>query len=211
MGNVDSWEFNQNHSIEAFCLKIIQLVKNSNYEKLKKVLEQKNVMLNTITFHPRYTSPLIIAARHGESQCAEVLIKYGCDVNYKPPNSITALVHACTSGHSACVKVLLDHGADPNIRTVVGRTALTWACPDHPDCVALLLQYGADVNIADDQGKLPFDYGFRKRRRQYDDNVMIHQKRGDYIDEHTTTADERIWKEIMLMLHINLDSLYVLK
>uniref|UniRef100_A0A1A8IRR6 Ankyrin repeat and SOCS box-containing 3 n=3 Tax=Nothobranchius kuhntae TaxID=321403 RepID=A0A1A8IRR6_NOTKU len=58
---------------------------------------------------------LFVAAQYGQSECLEILIKAGANVNTQAADLATPLLIASQEGHQACVDLLLDHGADPNV------------------------------------------------------------------------------------------------
>lgn len=93
------------------------------------------------------STPLLFAARSGDSESARLLVEAGANVNEELPNGMTALVEAAHSGHQAVAMVLLDKGADPNAREV-GYTALHAAVlRGSLDLVQALLAHGADPNL----------------------------------------------------------------
>ncbi|XP_047464784.1 ankyrin repeat and SOCS box protein 3 isoform X2 [Mugil cephalus] len=59
-------------------------------------------------------SPLFVAAQYGRTECLEILVDAGADVNSQAADLASPLLIASQEGHRACVDVLLDHGADPN-------------------------------------------------------------------------------------------------
>jgi ankyrin repeat protein len=72
-------------------------------------------------------SPLLFAARVGDTQSAEHLLKAGADVNEKGPKGMTPLVLASASGREEFAVYVLDKGADPNAKDDSGATALHYA------------------------------------------------------------------------------------
>ncbi len=69
-------------------------------------------------------TPLRIAAWKGYTKLAEVLIKYGANVNMKDKDGSTPLHHAALSGHKEMAKLLIKHGAIKDARDKVGLTPL---------------------------------------------------------------------------------------
>lgn len=101
---------------------------------------------------------LMIAARHGDLPCMQLLIdKGGADVNLTRLDGYTALMIAAEGGFEDCVKLLLDRGVNVAARNRVGRTAL-FCCVHNGQagCLKLLLDRGAlpgdDVNERDSSG-----------------------------------------------------------
>jgi len=94
---------------------------------------------------------LINAAKHGNIEEVQRLLKNGADVNAKDNNGDTALMWASSKGHANVVQLLLDASADVNAKNDYGFTALMCVpFNGHTDVVKLLLDAGADVNAKDD-------------------------------------------------------------
>ncbi len=87
---------------------------------------------------------LIEAAKNGHSECVEVLLKAGADVNHPYGCDWTALIEAARKGHTECVDLLLKSGANVNWADQAGSTALIEASRGgHTGCVDLLVESGA--------------------------------------------------------------------
>jgi ankyrin repeat protein len=59
-------------------------------------------------------TPIMFAARSGDTASLGLLIAAGADVNDALPNGMSVLTLAAHSGHTAAAIALLDKGADPN-------------------------------------------------------------------------------------------------
>jgi ankyrin repeat protein len=105
---------------------------------------------------------LIFAAREGELDCVQLLIKAGADVNQTSVDGSSALLVAVQNGNYAAGSYLLDHGANPNLAnkknwtplylTVKNRNQETTAVPGPSadgalDFMKTLLDKGADPNV----------------------------------------------------------------
>ena len=92
-------------------------------------------------------SPLIAAAREGDTARLSELIASGEDVNQRGGvNDWTPLMHAVHKNQIAAVRALIEAGADINAAAGArGRdTALGLALlQDHPEIAALLREHGA--------------------------------------------------------------------
>jgi ankyrin repeat protein len=99
-------------------------------------------------------SPLHMAAAHGYSEKARLLIDAGADVNQRTviDGHETPLMAAAFSGRPETVQLLLDHGADPSLRDIIhNRTALdiaryTAAGPD-PNVYEILKQENIQIDF----------------------------------------------------------------
>ena len=92
-------------------------------------------------------SPLLFAARHGDTQSADLLLTAGADVDDTAGNDASALVVATHSGHKALARLLLERGADPD-GIGAGYNALHAAVlRGDLDTVVALLAHGADPDV----------------------------------------------------------------
>ncbi len=75
-------------------------------------------------------TPLIAAARHGQPECARLLLERGADPGLANPRGTTPLMYAKTyafaSGDFTLMEVLLAAGADINARDDAGLTVLDY-------------------------------------------------------------------------------------
>jgi ankyrin repeat protein len=96
-------------------------------------------------------TPLLEAARRGDSETALELIEGGADVNAKDPYGVTALMFSLIAGSTDVALNLIEKGAEVNSRDVDGRTALVEALTSEneipPEVVESLVRRGADVNV----------------------------------------------------------------
>ncbi|XP_040211375.1 ankyrin repeat and SOCS box protein 10-like isoform X1 [Rana temporaria] len=100
----------------------------------------------SLTYEEEYTCPLYVTASRGYSDCLQLLLKKGAEVDFSPSGE-SALHGACQNGHSECVRLLLRHGANPNMESQNGTFPLHHCQkPESYHCAKLLLQYGAHVN-----------------------------------------------------------------
>jgi ankyrin repeat protein len=75
-------------------------------------------------------TPLIEAARWGNTELVNLLLKHGADVNKRGNLGATPLITACittSSGRTPTLKALIDAGADVTLKDQFGFTALTVA------------------------------------------------------------------------------------
>ena len=97
-------------------------------------------------------SPLIAAARTGDTDTAKMLLAAGADVNGTGSDGSPPLPYAMVAGQSAFAHFLLEQGADPN-GAIDGVTALHAAAgPVDPWLRAWYRQYSRPVGFYDRQG-----------------------------------------------------------
>jgi ankyrin len=93
------------------------------------------------------TTALHWAARQGDVDLAERLLRAGASATAANRYGITALYLACVDGRAAMVELLLKGGADARFAGPEGETALmTAARSGHVEAVRVLLDHGALVN-----------------------------------------------------------------
>lgn len=102
---------------------------------------------------------LVQAAGCGRSECVQLLLDRGADVN--AGRRVSALAYASLNGHMECIRILLDYGADIDLPSYYGMTPLMCACfHGRNECVALLLERGADTTVIDSDGQTVASYCF---------------------------------------------------
>lgn len=95
-------------------------------------------------------TPLLKAARSGNSGEVRSLLQNGADVNFIDRSGRTSLSLACGEGHMTIVHDLINCGAEINTRDCDGCTSLRAAARcGSADVVTLLLKHGAIPDLAD--------------------------------------------------------------
>ena len=98
-------------------------------------------------------SGLAIACKYGCYRIAELLIRYGADVQLSVFDKSTPLMIACHYRHEDIAALLLNSQADPNLLNGRKNTALMMACHQQlAQTVSLLLSSGVDPNLQSDKG-----------------------------------------------------------
>ncbi|XP_018515994.1 ankyrin repeat domain-containing protein 27 isoform X2 [Lates calcarifer] len=98
-------------------------------------------------------APLHVAALHGHSALAALLIRHGANVNARTNQSATPLHLASQHSHVQVVRFLLECNAKLNKKDHYGNTPLIHACLcGNQETVTTLLQSNALVNVANLQG-----------------------------------------------------------
>ncbi|KAG8012435.1 Ankyrin repeat domain-containing protein 27, partial [Nibea albiflora] len=98
-------------------------------------------------------TPLHVAALHGHSALAALLIRHGANVNARTNQSATPLHLATQNSHVQVVRFLLECNAKLNKKDHYGNTSLIHACLcGNLETATTLLQSNALVNVANLQG-----------------------------------------------------------
>ncbi|XP_037622212.1 ankyrin repeat domain-containing protein 27 isoform X3 [Sebastes umbrosus] len=98
-------------------------------------------------------TPLHVAALHGRSALAALLIRHGANVNARTNQSATPLHLASQSSHVQVMRFLLECNAKLNKKDHYGNTPLIQACLcGNLETATTLLQSDALVNVANLQG-----------------------------------------------------------
>ncbi|KAM9375993.1 ankyrin repeat domain-containing protein 27 [Pholidichthys leucotaenia] len=98
-------------------------------------------------------TPLHVAALHGRTPLATLLIRHGANVNARTNQSATPLHLASQNSHVKVVRFLLECNAKLNKKDHYGNTPLIHAClRGNLETASILLQSNALVNMANLQG-----------------------------------------------------------
>ena len=97
----------------------------------------------------RYSTPLHVAARHGQTDCVKTLVDVGkAPVNATDEHGRTALHLAAGAGHAEAFEVLVSHpSCDVSITDNCGRTAADWARRRRRDNIAALIEAKSNGNF----------------------------------------------------------------
>ena len=94
--------------------------------------------------------------RTPSSECIQILLKAGADVNTADNNGHTPLSRAAECGDQKAIEILLQNGANINAIDSNGNTSLMKATQKrHINCLVYLINQGADVNIGNKHGVTP--------------------------------------------------------
>lgn len=136
---------------EGMAISIFALLWNMDKPIVKEILDHQTES------DGQKTTPLVIAAKLGETKVVQVLLS-NFDVNIEQRSTVrfdgyviqeaTALWCAAGAGHLDIVEVLIKNGANVNNATATNSTPLRAACFDgRLDIVKYLIEHGADLNI----------------------------------------------------------------
>lgn len=111
-----------------------------------------------------YGSLLIVCAKKNAYESAELLIKYGADVDYQNEDLNSPLMEAAMNQNyldkgpnfpsSDIAELLLKSGANPDLSNSSEMTALMYAAiHKKPKVIKLLLEYGANPYLKDDDNR----------------------------------------------------------
>jgi ankyrin repeat protein len=93
---------------------------------------------------------LLLAARNGEIQKIENLLKDGVSINATTDNSYTAISYAAAKGDLNTMNFLIKRGANLNKRSKGGKTPLLVAAgAGQIDAMKALIEKGADLKVID--------------------------------------------------------------
>eukprot|EP00439_Symbiodinium_sp_Y106_P069833 s780_g12.t1 len=100
---------------------------------------------DTEYFNENDETPLILAARGGQTETVCLLMDAGANIDAQDCLCRTAVMEAAFRGHSEIVRLLLDAGADSDVGDDRLDTALIKAaCQGHTEIVQMLLDSGAE-------------------------------------------------------------------
>ena len=102
------------------------------------------------------STPLMVACRVFSFANAELLLKYGANVDHADSKGHTVLFHAVRNGNPRnLVKYLCANGANANVVDTAGETPLLFACREgDARSASILLEHGANMNYVTTDGQL---------------------------------------------------------
>jgi ankyrin repeat protein len=155
---------------------------------------------------PQWTTALQVAARWGHKDIAQLLMRFGADVNAPAHGygGITALQGAARNGDVDIVKLLLRAGADVNASpSVLGRTALETALLyNHLEIAKLFLESG--VNLYD-QAQSTLQYAVELGDPLETVQLLLDHMT-EYHDVHLkVSASDAIWEENIELVRLLLE------
>ncbi|HVW61451.1 MAG TPA: ankyrin repeat domain-containing protein, partial [Puia sp.] len=129
---------------------LFSVIRSGDGDKLEQLL---NAGANPNDTMDGY-SPLMAAALNGTAEAMKILIRYGADINYINPDSLTALWLAIPDEEKTML--LLDKGADAHIIARGGMTMLNKlvSIPGTAPLIQLFITKGTDVKKNNDGNSL---------------------------------------------------------
>ncbi|OEY86896.1 hypothetical protein BIY23_00070 [Wolbachia pipientis] len=147
----------------------------------------------------KYTSNIELhsAVKKNNSERISELIKNGCDINVKDPDSSdnTALHIASATGNLPIVKLLIKEGkADINVQNNYKDTPLILAIQNkHFDVAQHLVKKDADINAANQYGNTPISYAIRGMEHAI---RSIELKDKVYISDYSNIIKHMLGKQV---------------
>lgn len=137
---------------------------------------------------------LIKVAERGLVCAAEILLRYGADLNFEDPVSYYNPLHiAVLRNRSNMVRLLVGHGADIEKRDRIHESSPLDLASEESErlpCLLTLLDMGADVNARDKHGKTPLLHALASSDGltvHNTDNIQLLLQRG--ADVNASTVD----------------------
>ncbi|XP_059194182.1 ankyrin repeat and SOCS box protein 6 [Centropristis striata] len=128
---------------------------------------QSEVFLEGISY------ALFKVAERGLVLAAEILLRYGADLNFEDPVSYYNPLHmAVLRNRPNMVRLLVGHGADVEKRDRIHESSPLDLASEESErlpCLLTLLDLGADVNAKDKNGKTPLLHAFASS-----DGITVH-------------------------------------
>lgn len=120
-------------------------------------------------------SLLMHAIDYGRVDCINVLLRYGCNINYMNHCGNVAIHIAGNLSRIECIKILLENGADVNVQNkYTGDTPLMYASMNgNKEMIGYLLENGADVYKLNSNGENALNIAFINRRHTDIVNMLL--------------------------------------
>jgi len=140
----------QELSLKKLSQDFFHMTEKNHIEEVKSIINQR---IDVNIKNDFGNTALMIAAREGYLNIANLLIKSGADINLQERWGCTAIILAVQNVQFEMAKLLIEHGADVNIKNKMGQTALMIAARDNRlEITNLLIEHGANVNIKNNNG-----------------------------------------------------------
>lgn len=130
------------------------------------------------TWFKRASAPteLLAAARIGDVDSLQQLVRSGVDIHYRDGWHTTALMVATSHGHTESVRFLIENGADPNERSRFNATPLICAAKSgRMAIVKYLIENGAVTSLTDENELTAADHA---RQNGFDELANFIDKKG---------------------------------
>ena len=102
---------------------------------------------NAVPLDNKGTTPVSVAARHGDAATLKVLVDAGADVEKSNISGSSPLYLAAQEGHAEAIELLIAAGADVDAPRDTGATPCFIACVDgHVDALKVLIKAGCDAH-----------------------------------------------------------------
>ncbi|XP_014027322.1 ankyrin repeat and SOCS box protein 6 isoform X1 [Salmo salar] len=158
---------------------------------LVELLEKES---QSAVFEEGISYALFKVAERGLVCAAEVLLRYGADLNFEDPVSYYNPLHiAVLRNRPIMVRLLAGHGADINKRDRIHESSPLDLASEEAErlpCMRTLLDMGADVNARDKNGKSPLLHALASSDGltvHNTENIRLLLQRG--ADVHAATLD----------------------
>ena len=137
-------------------LELCKIIKNSKNFLNKKSLEEIKLLLqkgaNANIQNNLGWTPLMLAAKNGQTEIAKILIAAGANVNWEK-DGWSVIIIGASNGDSEFVKTLIAAGANVDVKSSFGWTAIMSAAGNaDPEVLQIIIAAGANLNTQAEDG-----------------------------------------------------------
>lgn len=123
---------------------LFSAAKQGRVEELASLLDEHPELVHARSDPSHHHTLLILAAWHGRTSVATLLLDRGADPNAVNLEGRTPLWFSCCGGHRETAALLLERGGNPSVRKEGGSTALMAAAwTGHVNVARLILDHAA--------------------------------------------------------------------
>ncbi|XP_068167942.1 ankyrin repeat and SOCS box protein 6 [Antennarius striatus] len=176
---------------------------------LVELLEQES---QSDVFVEGISYALFKVAEQGLVDVAEILLRYGADINFEDPVSYYNPLHiAVLRNRPRMVRLLVDHGADMEKRDKIHESSPLDLASEESErlpCLLALLDMGADVNATDKRAKTALLHAFASSDGvtvHNTENIQLLLERGADVNA-VTSSGESVESSLVFLMKEALDS-----
>ncbi|KAM8885210.1 ankyrin repeat and SOCS box protein 6 [Spinachia spinachia] len=162
-------------------------------DSLAELLERES---HSDMFMEGISYALFKVAERGLVNAAEILLRYGADLNFEDPVSYYNALHvAVLRNRPSMVRLLVGHGASVEKRDRIHESSPLDLASEESErltCLLTLLDLGADVNAMDKHGKTPLLHAFASSDGltvHNTENIRLLLQRGSDVNASTVEGE----------------------
>lgn len=163
--------------------KIVKYIRSSDLDSLVRYLQKHKKAVND--FCQFLITPLMWAARLGNTEITEILLKAGADVNMKDKDGRTALMFAAREGHATTAELLVKFMANCDDQDDSGRSPLMFSASQNcVSVVSMLIRRMATIDLTNYENRTALMYACREGHTNIAEEILDAGGNVNFLDCH---------------------------